>query len=152
MNQQNSPSRATSRSLFTQRSARRASRRRGAVLVETAIVIMLLILLCFGIMEYGHYVYTRHTLESACQRAVRRGIIADSTFDEVNDEAIAQMAAAGFGPADFAIEILGHGDDTVSNLSVSIECDWGNVGIRPLGLISADSVIRANATMRKEAS
>jgi len=136
--------------VLTQRSTRRASRRRGAVLVETAIVIMLLISLCFGIMEYGHYVYTRHTLESACLRAVRLGIVSDSLFDDVNDEVGAQMAIAGFDATEFEVEILGHGDADETDLTVSIQCTWGAIGIRPLGLISADSVVRASATMRKE--
>ena len=136
--------------LFTQRSARRASRRRGAVLVETAIVIMLLIALCFGVMEYGHYVYTRHTLESACQRAVRLGIIADSVFDDVEAEVGTQMAVAGFDATEFDVEIVGHGDPAETDLTVAIEVTWGEIGIRPLGLIAADSVIHASATMRKE--
>jgi Flp pilus assembly protein TadG len=142
--------RFTRTALFTQRSARRASRRRGAVLVETAIVIMLLITLCFGIMEYGHYVYTRHTLESACQRAVRFGIIADSVFEDVETEVSTQMAVAGYDATEFDVEILGHGDPAETDLTISIEVTWGQIGMRPLGLISADSVIRASATMRKE--
>lgn len=136
--------------LFTQRSARRASRRRGAVLVETAIVIMLLIALCFGVMEYGHYVYTRHVLESACLRAVRVGILTDSAPEDVEGEVSTQMATAGFDTTEFAVEILGHDDPAASDVTVSIQCVWGEIGVRPLGLIAADSVIRASATMRKE--
>lgn len=136
--------------LFTQRSARRASRRRGAVLVETALVIILLIALCFGVMEYGHYVYTRHTLESACMRAARHGILRDSTLQEVEDRIESEMAVAGFDPSEFTTDISGHGDDTTTDITVAIECVWGTVGVRPLGLIDDESVVRASVTMRKE--
>lgn len=136
--------------LSARHSARRISHRTGAVLVETALVIILLLGLCFGVMEYGHYVYTRHTLESACQVGARQGILRDSTAQEITDRIEGEMAAAGFDPSEFDFVVAGYGDDTETDISVSIEVVWGEIGIRPLGLISSDSRVRASVTMRKE--
>ena len=133
----------------TQRS-RRTRRRRGAVLVETALVIVLLLALCFGVMEYGHYVYTRHTLESAAQRGARIAILRESTEGEVNDAVEAVMAAAGYDTSEFETTLVGVGDDTETDVTVTIGCVWGDIGMRPLGLISSDSVVQATVTMRKE--
>lgn len=149
-NQAASPADSAAPRLFTQRSAGRAGRRSGAVLVETALVIVLLLGLCFGVMEYGHYVYTRHTLESACQVGARQGILRDSTSQEITDRIEGEMAAAGFDPTEFDFVVTGQGDDTEPDITVSIEVVWGEIGIRPLGLIASDSVVRASVTMRKE--
>ena len=136
--------------LFTQRAARPPSRRRGAVLVETALVIILLLALCFGVMEYGHYVYTRHTLEAAAQRGARIGILRASTEQEINDAVEAVMDAAGYDNTEFDMTLEGFGDDTETDISVTIGCVWGDIGVRPLGLISSESIVQATVTMRKE--
>lgn len=135
----------------SRRAPRGACRRRnGAVLVETALVLALLLGLCFGVMEYGHYVHTRHTLESASQRGARTAILRDSTEQEVNDAVEAVMAAAGYDTSEFSVDVTGVGDPDTTDVTVSVDCEWGEIGIRPLGLISADSVVRATVTMRKE--
>jgi len=118
--------------------------------VETALVIVLLLALCFGVMEYGHYVYTRHTLESAAQRGARIAILRESTEGEVNDAVEAVMAAAGYDTSEFDMTLVGVGDDTETDVTVTIGCVWGDIGMRPLGLISSDSVVQATVTMRKE--
>ena len=136
--------------LFTQRSARRASRRRGAVLVETALVLTILLALTFGVMEYGHYVYTRHTLEGASQRGARTAILTDITVAEVESAVEGVMAASGYDPTEYDLAVSGLDDTAETDVTVTVSVVWGEVGIRPIGMIGADRTIQATVTMRKE--
>lgn len=136
--------------LFTQRSARRASRRRGAVLLEMALVLTVLLALTFGVMEYGHYVYARHTLEGASQRGCRTAILRDITETEVSAAVQELMGTAGYDETEYTLAVTGLDDPEATDVSVTITAEWGTIGIRPMGLISADSVVHATVTMRKE--
>lgn len=142
--------RRTKTNLFTQRSARRASRRSGAVLVETALVITILLALTFGVMEYGHFVYTRHSLESASQRGARTAILSDVTSQEVSDSVQSVMAASGYDTTEYTLVVAGLDDPAQTDVTVTVGVVWGQVGIRPMGLISSETPVQATVTMRKE--
>lgn len=136
---------------FTRRLARRASRRRGAVLLETSLVIMLLLILAFGVMEYGHFVYTRHTLEGAAHRSVREAILPGRTDEEVAAVIAEQMGQHGYEADEYTVTVTWPAeDDPVKNVTVQVQTTWGTVGIRPFGLIDADKQVIATATMRRE--
>jgi Flp pilus assembly protein TadG len=119
-------------------------------LVETALVITILLALTFGVMEYGHFVYTRHSLESASQRGARTAILSDVTLEEVETAVEGVMAASGYETAEYALDVAGLDDPDVTDVTVTISVVWGEVGIRPMGLISSDRAVQSTVTMRKE--
>ena len=57
----------------------RGSRRRGAAVVEMAVVTPLLLLMMFGIMEFGWLLMLRESLTNACREACRVRVLRGST-------------------------------------------------------------------------
>ena len=64
-------------------------RRSGATIVETAVVIMILIMFIFGIFEYGRFVMTRQLMENAAREGARWAVVHtyDGTTAMVQDQA-----------------------------------------------------------------
>ena len=131
------------------RPARRSSRRRGAVLVETALVLPLLLLLVFGVMEYGHFVFTRQTFEDAAQRGAREGMLSSATDTSVSNAVATAMNAAGYAADEYDVAFTDATDDS-RDVTVVVSADWGDVGIRPFGLIAADRTLSGTVTVMKE--
>ncbi len=124
--------------------------RRGAVLVETALVLVILLALTFGVMEYGHFVHTRHTLEGAAQRGARTAILNGIPAQEVEAAVAQAMGASGYDDTEYSLEVAGLDDPEGTDVTVTVSCVWGEIGIRPMGLISSETAIQATVTMRKE--
>ena len=55
-----------------------AKRRRGAVAIETALMFPLLVLLIFGMIEFGLLLYNRQVLTNASREGARFGIVQDT--------------------------------------------------------------------------
>lgn len=60
-------------------------RRRGATLVETAVVLPVFFTFLFGFIEFGHCFMTIHALNSAARRAARLGVGENVTTQQVHD-------------------------------------------------------------------
>ena len=58
----------------------------GAAAVESAIVIPLLVLIAFGICEFGLLCYNKQVITNACRESARAGIVRDSTNPILDDE------------------------------------------------------------------
>lgn len=56
--------------------------RRGLTLVETAIVIALVLLLIFGIYEYGRFVMVRQVIHNAAREGARLAVVSTNTLTE----------------------------------------------------------------------
>ena len=48
---------------------RRLRRRRGGALIEAALVMPILLGLCFGMVEFGYFFFVKHTLQAEIGRA-----------------------------------------------------------------------------------
>ena len=64
-----------------------ARRRRGAAVVETAIVLILCMLLVFGIYEYGRLVMLKHLLDNAVREGARYAVVhtSDATTADIQN-------------------------------------------------------------------
>jgi Flp pilus assembly protein TadG len=58
--------------------------RRGATLVETAVVLPVFFTFLFGFIEFGHCFMTIHTLNSAARRAARMGVGENVSSEDVH--------------------------------------------------------------------
>jgi hypothetical protein len=72
----------------------RPPRRPAATLVETAMVIVIAILIMFGIFEYGRFVMTKQLLENATREGARYAVAHtnDATTAQVQDAADAKLS------------------------------------------------------------
>lgn len=64
---------------------RRKPHRRGASLVETAVVLPVFFTFLFAFIEFGHCFMTIHSLNSAARRAARLGVGENVTSQQVED-------------------------------------------------------------------
>lgn len=127
--------------------------RTGMAVLETALVLPLLLLLSFGLVEYGHYFYVKHTLQGAAREGVRAAVPQNTTNADVAAAISRAMTAAGMGgsgykvtysPADVASATEG------TQMTIAVECTWGTVGLRPMKLIPSAKKVVGTVVMRKE--
>jgi Flp pilus assembly protein TadG len=126
--------------------------RHGVVLIEAAIVIGLLMLLTFGLIEFGHYLFVRHTMKGAAWAGVREAILPTATDTKVFARIDEVMGAAGirtYGkqvepPVESATATRG------ATIKVTVVCTWEDVGVSPMGLISPTTRLQVDAVMLKE--
>lgn len=71
-----------------------STRRTANAIVELIIAFQLLLVLSFGMVEFGQYFYIKHCFESAARDAARVGILATSTQSEVNTTLANTLAQA----------------------------------------------------------
>ncbi|HEX2971862.1 MAG TPA: TadE family protein [Tepidisphaeraceae bacterium] len=127
--------------------------RRGSAVLEAALVLPILLCLAFGTVEFAHFYFIKHNLQGAARQGARAAIPAGATNNDVNHAIAETMTAAGLGsgaytittnPADIAAAEQGE------DVTVTVQCNWGTVGLRPMALISADKTVTGAVVMRKE--
>ena len=128
-------------------------------MLDAALVLPILLSLMFGTVEYGHFFYWKHTLQGAAREGARTAITANAQNAEVINAVRTAMNAAGVDQSKYTVKIR-NGTDTadvdVKNVTpgnavlVKVYSQWGTVGMRPLGLISATKQVTGQTVMRKE--
>ena len=83
-------------------------KRDGSVILETALMIMVLLLLMFGMVDFGRVMYTSNSLVSAAREGARFG----ATQSTVNTGAIQDTVRKRFNPYTF-------GGDTLKNADIN---------------------------------
>jgi len=131
----------------------RKPRRRGSETLELALLLPLLLGLVFGTIEFGYYFFLQHNAQSAAREGARAGIPFGASQADAAAKANSVLTAAGLNPANFSINFdpadvssAEPGDP----VTVTVEANWSTVGIRTLGLISSNKIVRGRAVMRKE--
>src|SRR5512137_1911949 len=70
-------------------------KRRGAAVVEMAVVTPLLLLILFGIMEFGWVFMMEQTITNATREAARVGILQGATHTDIQNRFAQAMAPTG---------------------------------------------------------
>jgi Flp pilus assembly protein TadG len=134
-------------------------RRRGSAVLDAALVFPILLSLTFGCIEFGHYFYVKHTLQGAAREGARAAAMPGSTNSDVTTAVNSSMNAAGIIAANYTTKVRNSTDTadlTVASTTagtailVKVQCTWGTVGLRPLGLIGSAKTVVGMTTMRKE--
>lgn len=123
---------------------------RGVAIIETALTLPLLLLLLFGIMNYGIALYNKAVITNASREAARAGIVFSSDgvdFDEVEAIAVAYCAdkLITFGDPATADVTVDNAD--AETLRVRVEYDFESVagglpGIAGLLNLSAETLMK----------
>ena len=124
----------------------RRSRRRGAVTVEFAIVLPFLMLLLFGIIEFGWFMSMRQQIVMVTRDAARFGSLPGKTADEVHERLKGKLLALGI--ESFRIETDSENeDDSVAVVTVP----YGEISLTGQFLpVLGDSKIVIRAQARNE--
>ena|SRR5687767_10836367 len=127
----------------------RTRRDRGAEVLEMALILPILLLLIFGMIEFGWFFYLQHNLQAAAREGARTGAMLNATDAQAVSKASAFLNAANLNSGSFSITSSTSGD----TVTVTVQATWGQVGILhlyPLIPINDSKVIRGAAVMRKE--
>ena len=128
-------------------------RYKGAATVEAAVVFPLLLVLVFGVIEYGWMFLKAHQITNAARSGCRVAIRPSATTQDVIDTVTALMATAGItgetittNPTDITLDNVGVG----GTVEVKITVPWVNMAIINFSLLPKPTNLRASVTMAKE--
>lgn len=148
--------------------------RRGATIVEVALVLPVFLVFVFAIIEFGHYYYVRNVIEVACREGARIGCTEGTTNAEVLDRVrtlVGTVADASMVSIDVkdASTYDGGGAlpdspsdlDGLPNMDVSdaestqlflvqAKVDYNDVALLPMPWFLGEAKIRTSAFMRHE--
>ena len=133
-------------------------RRRGAAVLEAALVLPLLMVVLFGSIEFGYAFFVKHSLQNAARSGARVGVVADSNAEV---QAAVNNALTGMGMGRIArtvrvvdvngnnvnVATMGEGRDLV----VVVDAPWSQFSafICPLTGINLGT-LRGQVVMRRE--
>lgn len=145
MNMRNSPSRRSS------------GARRGNAVLEMILVLPVLLMLAFGIADYGYFFYVKNCVQQAAQAGARLAISSSSTNSKVTTLVSQMMTSAGLSSSGYTLTTTPSDIATASTgsaVTVTISISWANVGGHALasgyGGISNSKAITGTAVMYKE--
>lgn len=133
--------------------------RRGGAVLEAALVLPILTVLAMGMMEFGYYLYAKHTFEGAARDACRAAILNPTVHANVGSSVGKSMKAAGMDKSKYLLNITDQANNNIGNvavvgrgemITVTVTAKFGDLGVRPLGLIPSDKQIAGVTTMIKE--
>jgi Flp pilus assembly protein TadG len=113
----------------------RLARRRGATLVEAAFVLAIVLLIVFGIFEYGRFVFLRHVLQNAVREGARYAVVHtyDKTTADVTNHVTNYLASQGVQLTGLTIEVF-EADAAGNNVGPWSNASFGEgVGVRITG-------------------
>ena len=121
--------------------------KRGLALIESAIVMLLLILITFGIMEYSWLFHRIQEMNSMARAGVRQAVLPDSTLGDVQNTV--NTLATGYGIAGYTMT-LNPGDITVLDtgelVTVTVEVAYSNIQLVGGSLFPMPDPLRASVT------
>jgi Flp pilus assembly protein TadG len=125
-------------------------KRRGAAVVEMAVVTPLLLLILFGIMEFGWVFMMEQTITNATREAARVGILQGATHTDIQNRFTQAMAPTGIAVTGDMLTIV---DPTTADptLTVRVSMPYSKVSILGnfLGL-NQSRMIGSSCSMRAE--
>ncbi len=127
---------------------------RGASAIEFAVILPVLVLLLFGIIEFGLLLYNQQVITNASREGARAGIVARAP--RLSDEEISATVATYCGgrlitfgsPNEPTCQVTRSGVVFGSDLAVDVTYDYGFLVLSNLGFGS--KTLRARTVMKLE--
>lgn len=126
--------------------------RRGTVLIEMAIALTLLLILTFGLIEYGWLFQKAQHTSNAARQGARIGATADATSADVVAAVDAAMTAGGVSSADYTVTLVPNDPGALEPgqfLEVQVALNYDNVSLG-FPLVPVPSTVTQATTMAKE--
>lgn len=131
--------------------------RRGASLIEAAFVFNVLLLLSFCTVEFGYYLYAKHTIQGAAREGARAAAVPGATSAEVTQAIARSLNAAGMNNSTSSIEaakftVDGYDVNVAVGqpVTITVRSTMGKIGPRPLFFMGSGKEIVGATVMRKE--
>lgn len=123
--------------------------RRGAFLVEFALVVPVVFALIFMFIEFGRYSLVRNAMDEAARVGCRKAILKDSTDTEIESEVTGMLSPFGISRESIAIS-----DRTVCQgdpVTVTVSVQYHDVSWLPMANFIGDHTIKVSCTLPQEA-
>jgi len=137
-------------------------RRRGVSTGEIALVLPILLMLSFGVVDYGDYLYLKNTFQAAALAGARAAVPYAATNSNVtgtNGIVTKMMTAAGFSSSQYTVTLSPSDISQLSTgtpITVTVAANWSAVGTHvlstPFGGLSGGKQISSTAVMQKESN
>ncbi len=125
--------------------------RRGAAVVEFAIVVPLFFLLVFGMIEFGRLVMVQQVLTNASREGARRAVlqgVSDSDVQAAVEEYLAKAAISGASVSVTTQEPTP--PDAAESRTVTVAIPFSQVSWLPSPMYLGDTTLSASTAMRRE--
>ncbi|MGB7158741.1 MAG: TadE/TadG family type IV pilus assembly protein, partial [Tepidisphaeraceae bacterium] len=120
-------------------------------MVEFAIILPLLVMLLFGIIEFGWIFFKASQVNQAARMGSRIAIRPAATEDEVTDAIAAVMSGAGLGASGYTVSIGDLGVEVGEPVEVRVDVNYeDNIDLLGLPMIPIPDAIHGHAVMAKE--
>jgi Flp pilus assembly protein TadG len=125
--------------------------RKGAAVVEFAVVSPVLIMFLLGMIECGRMIMVQQALTTAVREGARTAIIEGNTAVTAKDAVRSFLAGTGITGAKVSVtpgnpELLAHGQP----ITVSVAVPFAAVSWLPSPFLFGDAILSSSATMRRE--
>ena len=124
---------------------------RGAAMVEMAIVLVLLLSLLFGVIEYGWILFKMGQINQAARHGARTAVRPAADDDEVADavEVVMNSSTLSRAKTDYRLTIYPSTNVEVREpVQVYVEVDYSTIKL--IGFVPTPEVLHGRATMSKE--
>ncbi|MEX0745879.1 MAG: TadE/TadG family type IV pilus assembly protein [Phycisphaeraceae bacterium] len=127
--------------------------RRGLATLETALVLPLLLLLTFGVLEYGWMFWKLQDVTSATRHGARQAVLPDSTTAGVEQAVADMLADRGLGGTGYTIA-FSPGDvmdaERAEAVRVTVRVPYSPVSLTNFRVLPMPEALEASVTMAKE--
>jgi Flp pilus assembly protein TadG len=117
----------------------------------------ILLMLGFGGVEYGHYIYVKHDVQAAARDGARQATLSDATNTTVTNAVQRTMNAAGLGSSGYTVTLNPtnvSGLPSGTQITVTVNCPWSAAGMHllpaALGGISSSKIVSSQAVYNRE--
>lgn len=127
--------------------------RRGLAILEITLVILMMLLVTFGAIEYAWMFLKVGEITNAARAGARIAVLPDSTATEVNNAIDSLLATAGMGSSSYVVTFTPADLTTLDvgdPLEVDIDVPYTNVTILGLSFLPVPTTLNASVTMAKE--
>jgi Flp pilus assembly protein TadG len=127
--------------------------RRGGALIEMALVLPLLVLLTFGVAEYGWMFLKSNEVADAARRGARVASLPSATYDSVVTAVKTQISNSGIDPTACDVTVTPQnvsGAAAGSPISVRVSVHYAAIGLTGLPLLPVPDNLVSSVTMAKE--
>jgi len=131
------------------RSCRR--NRRGAAVVEFAIVAPVFFLLIFGMIEYGRMVMVQQVLTNASREGARKAVLEGVSDSEVQTAVSSYLTSASISGATVTVTTTAAvPPDVADSRTVTVTIPFSQVSWLPSPMFLGTTTLTASSTMRSE--
>lgn len=122
--------------------------RRGNAVVEMALILPILLLMVFGITEFGRAWMTVNVMYTASREGARLAVVTGPSVPDVETRVTEVMSAAHLTPTSITVD--GPGSTIAKKVTVTVTADFTVIPGKVLNMFEAVIPLTASTTMRFE--